>query len=43
VPYTAAQGAALGRAGVVDISRDSEGTIWVGGNSITCLTGEVAL
>jgi PhzF family phenazine biosynthesis protein len=43
VPYTAAQGAALGRAGVVEVSRDPEGTIWVGGNSISCLTGEVAL
>jgi predicted PhzF superfamily epimerase YddE/YHI9 len=43
VPYTAAQGAALGRAGVVEISRDPEGTIWVGGNSITCVTGEVGL
>jgi PhzF family phenazine biosynthesis protein len=43
VPYTAAQGAVLGRAGIVEISRDAEGTIWVGGNSITCLTGEVAL
>jgi PhzF family phenazine biosynthesis protein len=43
VPYTAAQGAALGRAGVVEVSRDSEGTIWVGGSSITCLTGEVGL
>jgi PhzF family phenazine biosynthesis protein len=43
VPYTAAQGRALGRAGVVEVSRDSEGTIWVGGNAITCLTGEVGL
>jgi PhzF family phenazine biosynthesis protein len=43
VPYTAAQGGALGRAGVVEISRDSEDTIWVGGNSITCVTGEVGL
>jgi PhzF family phenazine biosynthesis protein len=43
VSYTAAQGAALGRAGIVEISRDPEGTIWVGGNSITCLTGEVGL
>jgi PhzF family phenazine biosynthesis protein len=43
VPYTATQGGALQRAGVVEVTRDPEGPIWVGGESITCLTGEVGL
>jgi PhzF family phenazine biosynthesis protein len=43
LPYTATQGAALGRAGIVEVSTDADGTIWVGGGTITCLTGEVAL
>jgi PhzF family phenazine biosynthesis protein len=43
LPYTATQGAALGRAGVVEISGDADGTIWVGGGTVTCVTGEVAL
>ena len=42
-PYIASQGAALGRAGRVHISTDADSTIWVGGGTITCLTGEVAL
>ena len=43
LPYTATQGAALGRAGIVEVSHDADGTIWVGGGTITCLSGEVAL
>jgi PhzF family phenazine biosynthesis protein len=42
-PYVASQGTALGRAGRVEISRDDEGTIWVGGATVTCVRGEVAL
>jgi PhzF family phenazine biosynthesis protein len=42
-PYVAAQGTALGRRGRVRISRDDDGTIWVGGGTVTCVTGEVAL
>jgi PhzF family phenazine biosynthesis protein len=42
-PYVASQGTALGRAGRVEITRDSEGTIWVGGGTVTCVTGEVGL
>jgi PhzF family phenazine biosynthesis protein len=42
-PYVAAQGTALGRRGRVHISRDDDGTIWVGGGTVTCVTGEVAL
>jgi PhzF family phenazine biosynthesis protein len=42
-PYIASQGAALGRAGRVHISRDDDGTIWVGGGTVTCVSGEVEL
>jgi PhzF family phenazine biosynthesis protein len=42
-PYVSSQGAALGRRGRVHISRDADGTIWVGGAAVTCITGEVEL
>ncbi|MDM0012241.1 PhzF family phenazine biosynthesis protein [Variovorax sp. J22P168] len=41
--YVAAQGQTLGRAGRVHISRDAEGQVWVGGDSVTCVTGSVTL
>ena len=40
-PYVAAQGTALGRAGRVHVTRDDDGTIWVGGGTITCVDGTV--
>jgi PhzF family phenazine biosynthesis protein len=42
-PYVARQGTALGRAGRVHISRNDDGTVWVGGGSITCVAGAVEL
>jgi predicted PhzF superfamily epimerase YddE/YHI9 len=42
-PYVASQGTALGRAGRVRVSRDDDGTIWVGGATVTCMAGEVEL
>jgi PhzF family phenazine biosynthesis protein len=42
-PYVASQGTALGRAGRVHITRDSDGTIWVGGGTVTCVSGQVEL
>jgi PhzF family phenazine biosynthesis protein len=42
-PYVASQGAALGRSGRVHIARDADGTIWVGGGTVTCITGTVEL
>ncbi len=42
-PYVASQGTALGRAGRVHISRDLDGTIWVAGATITCISGQVDL
>lgn len=42
-PYTASQGTALGRTGRIHISRDANGTIWVGGAATTCIRGTIEL
>ncbi|MGC5014555.1 PhzF family phenazine biosynthesis protein [Streptosporangium sp. DT93] len=42
-PYVASQGTVLGRAGRAHVSRDPDGTIWVAGGTVTCVTGEVEL
>ena len=42
-PYVASQGTVLGRAGRAHISRDADGTIWVGGGTVTCIVGEVEI
>jgi PhzF family phenazine biosynthesis protein len=42
-PYVTRQGTALGRSGRVHVSRDSDGTVWVGGGTVTCISGEVEL
>ena len=42
-PYVASQGTVLGRQGRVRITQDGDGTVWVGGTTVTCVTGEVAL
>jgi PhzF family phenazine biosynthesis protein len=42
-PYVASQGTVLGRSGRVRIDRDALGTIWVGGGTVTCISGEVEL
>ncbi len=41
--YVARQGTALGRDGRVRIERDASGTIWVGGDVVTCIEGRVEL
>ncbi|MFC5522915.1 PhzF family phenazine biosynthesis protein [Polaromonas jejuensis] len=41
--YTASQGVCLGRAGQVYLERDASGQVWVGGESVTCITGQVTL
>ena len=41
--YVAAQGAALGRAGRVHIARDAQGQVWVGGDCVPVIRGEVLL
>jgi PhzF family phenazine biosynthesis protein len=42
-PYVAAQGTALGRSGRVHVTRDDDGTIWVGGSTVTGIDGAVEL
>ena len=41
--YTATQGTALGRQGRVNLTQDAGGQVWVGGHSVTCITGQVTL
>jgi predicted PhzF superfamily epimerase YddE/YHI9 len=42
-PYLASQGTVLGRSGRVHVSTDEDGTIWVGGGTVTCVSGHVEL
>ncbi len=42
-PYVVSQGTQLGRAGRVHISTDPTGQVWVGGDSVTCISGSVEL
>ena len=41
--YVAGQGQCLGRDGQVHIARDAEGQVWVGGDVVTCIDGNVTL
>ena len=41
--YLASQGLCLGRAGQVHLERDAQGQVWVGGDSVTCIDGQVML
>jgi len=40
-PYTASQGTRLDRAGRPTISQDGDGTIWVGGDTVTRISGSI--
>jgi PhzF family phenazine biosynthesis protein len=42
-PYVVSQGTALGREGRVHITRDADGTIWVAGGTVTCISGQAEL
>jgi PhzF family phenazine biosynthesis protein len=42
-PYVASQGTVLGRRGRVHVSRDGDGQVWVGGGTLTCVSGTVEL
>lgn len=39
--YVAAQGTVLDRAGRIHVERDADGTVWVGGDTVTCIEGTV--
>ena len=41
--YTAAQGSCLGVEGRVHIAQDASGQVWVGGDVVTCVDGQVLL
>jgi predicted PhzF superfamily epimerase YddE/YHI9 len=41
--YSASQGVCMGRAGEVDLQKDTQGQVWVGGKSVTCISGMVTL
>jgi PhzF family phenazine biosynthesis protein len=42
-PYLVRQGTALGRNGQVRITVSADGTVWVGGDVVTCISGTVEL
>jgi PhzF family phenazine biosynthesis protein len=42
-PYVASQGTVLGRHGRVHITTDASDQVWVGGGTMTCVTGTVDL
>ena len=42
-PYLASQGTALGRLGRIYVDADTDGQIWVGGGTVTCIRGQVDL
>jgi PhzF family phenazine biosynthesis protein len=41
--YIATHGTCMGRFGQVHISRDTTGQVWVGGDVVTCIDGQVVL
>ncbi len=41
--YLAAQGQCVGCDGLVHVSRDATAQVWVGGDVVTCISGEVTL
>jgi PhzF family phenazine biosynthesis protein len=41
--YTASQGTVLERQGRVFIQQDANGQVWVGGDTVVCIEGHVAL
>jgi PhzF family phenazine biosynthesis protein len=42
-PYVARQGTALGRQGLIHVTQDGEGAVWVAGGTVTCIAGDVAV
>lgn len=42
-PYVASQGTKLGCTGRVNIDQDGEGTVWVGGTTVSCITGQIEI
>ena len=40
-PYVVSQGTALGRRGRVQVTTDEDGQVWIGGGTVTLITGQV--
>ena len=43
IDYTARQGRCIGRDGYIDIAYGQDGTIWLGGQAVTCIDGSITL
>ena len=41
--YVASQGRCMGRDGRVEVEYDIDGTIWLGGNAVTCIDGSIVV
>jgi len=39
--YRVSQGSRLGRAGTIEITADTDGTVWVGGTATSCIRGTI--
>ena len=42
-PYVASQGTALGRGGEIHVTTDADGTIWIGGATVSVVSGTVEI
>jgi predicted PhzF superfamily epimerase YddE/YHI9 len=42
-PYVVAQGARLNCVGRPHIDQDADGTVWIGGSTVTCVKGEIEI
>lgn len=42
-PYVASQGTVLGRSGRIHVDAGPDGQIWIGGGTVTCVSGQVNL
>ncbi|WP_027015649.1 PhzF family phenazine biosynthesis protein [Comamonas composti] len=42
-PYLASQGQCVGRDGQIHVSEDEQGRLWIGGEVVDCVTGQVLL
>lgn len=42
-PYWTSQGTRLGRVGRPHVSQDADGSVWIGGATVTCIRGEIEI
>jgi predicted PhzF superfamily epimerase YddE/YHI9 len=41
--YRVSQGARVGRAATIEVTADTDGTVWVGGAATGCIRGTITL